>query len=88
MRPLVLNYPTDSMVKNMNDEYMVGTRILVAPVVEEGKNFRAVYLPQGEWIDFWNNVTYSGNNTILVNNDIAKLNTSFALGKIEESYFI
>lgn len=36
MRPLVLNYPTDSMVKNMNDEYMVGTRILVA-IEEEGK---------------------------------------------------
>lgn len=67
MRPLVLNYPNDSIVKNMNDEYMVGTDILVAPVIEEGKECRAVYLPAGEWIDFWNNVTYCGNRWILVN---------------------
>lgn len=73
MRPLVLNYPNDPKVKNMNDEYMVGTKILVAPVVEEGKDFRAVYLPQGKWIDFWNNVTYSGNNTVLINAPLDKL---------------
>ena len=90
MRPLVLNYPTDPAVKNMNDEYMVGTNIVVAPIVEEGKNCRTVYLPQGEWIDFWNNVTYSGNTTILVSAPIDKLplfikkNTILPWGEVKE----
>lgn len=90
MRPLVLNYPDDPLVKNINDEYMVGTQILVAPVVEEGKEYRAVYLPQGEWIDFWNNVTYNGNNTILVNAPLDKLplfirkNTILPWGEVKE----
>lgn len=90
MRPLVLNYPTDPAVKNMNDEYMVGTNIVVAPIVEEGKKWRAVYLPEGEWIDFWNNVTYSGNNTILVSAPIDRLplfikkNTILPWGGVKE----
>lgn len=73
MRPLVLNYENDPHVYNMNDEYMVGEDILTAPVVQEGQTKRAVYLPEGEWIDFWNGVEYAGRNTILVDAPIGKL---------------
>lgn len=73
MRPLVLNYENDPHVYNMNDEYMVGEDILTAPVVQEGQTKRAVYLPEGEWIDFWNGVEYAGRNTILVDAPIDKL---------------
>lgn len=90
MRPLVLNYPNDPLVKNLNDEYMVGSKILVAPIVEEGKTARVVYLPDGEWIDFWNNVIYGGNNTILVDAPLDKLplfvkkDTILPWGKVQE----
>lgn len=73
MRPLVLNYENDPHVYNLNDEYMVGEDILTAPVVQQGQTKRAVYLPKGEWIDFWNSVEYSGGNTILVDAPIDKL---------------
>lgn len=73
MRPLVLNYENDPHVYNLNDEYMVGEDILTAPVVQEGQTKRAVYLPEGEWIDFWNGVEYAGRNTILVDAPIDKL---------------
>lgn len=73
MRPLVLNYDQDPAVRTMNDEYMVGDELLVAPVVQEGQNTRAVYLPAGEWIDFWNGVEYAGKRTILVEAPIDKL---------------
>src|SRR5699024_11512782 len=53
--------------------YMVGEDILTAPVVQQGQTKRAVYLPKGEWIDFWNGVEYSGGNTILVDAPIDKL---------------
>lgn len=73
MRPVVLNYENDPHVYNLNDEYMVGEDILTAPVVQQGQTKRAVYLPKGEWIDFWNGVEYSGGNTILVDAPIDKL---------------
>ena len=73
MRPLVLNYDQDPAVRTMNDEYMVGDELLVAPVVQEGQNTRAVYLPAGEWIDFWNGVEYAGRRSILVEAPIDKL---------------
>ena len=73
MRPLVLNYDQDPTVRTMNDEYMVGDELLVAPVVQEGQNTRAVYLPAGEWIDFWNGVEYAGKRSILVEAPIDKL---------------
>ena len=73
MRPLVLNYENDPHVYNLNDEYMVGEDILTAPVVQQGQTKRAVYLPKGEWIDFWNGVEYAGRNTILVDAPIDKL---------------
>ena len=73
MRPLVLNYDQDPTVRTMNDEYMVGDELLVAPVVQESQNTRAVYLPAGEWIDFWNGVEYAGRRSILVEAPIDKL---------------
>lgn len=73
MRPLVLNYENDPQVYNLNDEYMVGEDILAAPVVQEGQTKRAVYLPKGKWIDFWNGVEHAGKTTILVDAPIDKL---------------
>lgn len=73
MRPLVLNYQDDPQVRNLNDEYMVGTELLVAPVVEQGQTSRQVYLPKGEWVDFWSGVEYSGKTTILVDAPLDKL---------------
>ncbi|GAA3631704.1 glycoside hydrolase family 31 protein [Lactobacillus hamsteri] len=67
MRPLVLNYPNDKHVRKMNDEYMVGSDLLVAPILMEGQTARQVYLPKGEWLNFWTNAEYTGENTILAN---------------------
>jgi len=39
-------------------EYMFGPDILVAPVIESGATTRDVYLPPGEWVDFWQAVAY------------------------------
>lgn len=66
MRPLVLNYPHDQMVQNMNDEYMVGQDLLVAPIVNQGQVKRAVYLPAGQWLNFWTGEEFAGETTILV----------------------
>lgn len=66
MRPLVLNYPEDARTRNLNDEYMVGDQVLVAPVVEQGQASRMVYLPKGDWMDLRTMVTFGGHRDILV----------------------
>jgi len=60
MRPLVYHYEKDPVAGNCNDEFMVGDRILVAPVVMQGMNHRMVYLPEGEWYDYWTKEKLTG----------------------------
>jgi alpha-glucosidase len=65
MRPLVLEYPTEEETYNMDDQFLFGEEILVAPVVEEGITYRQVYLPKGNWIDYNNpQKTYKGKQHI------------------------
>jgi len=60
MRPLVLEYPGDLQVLNLADEYLFGPEILVAPILDEGAFERSVYLPQGNWIDYWSEEIHAG----------------------------
>lgn len=65
VRPLAFDFPNDEKVKNMWDEFKFGPDLLVAPVWESGKRARQVYLPEGQWVDFWDrSKTYSGPKTI------------------------
>ena len=65
-RPLVLNYPDDANTYNLDDEFMIGDDILVAPVVKPDVTQRLVYLPKGVWYDYWTNKKYQGGTTITV----------------------
>ncbi len=60
LRPLVYHYEKDETAKTCNDEFLFGDRILVAPVVEQGKDKRLVYLPEGEWYDYWSREKQTG----------------------------
>jgi len=53
VRHLVWDWPQDPNVHSHSYEYMFGDDLLIAPVIDE-KNSRQVYLPEGQWIDFWN----------------------------------
>jgi alpha-glucosidase len=64
MRPLVLQYPDDPRVFNIADEYLLGSEILVAPILDEGAVERSVYLPQGDWIDYWSEEIHAGQRFI------------------------
>ena len=52
MRALALVYQDDARARVARDEYMFGPDLLVAPVVDENTR-RPVYLPAGEWVDYW-----------------------------------
>ncbi|KAF7401558.1 hypothetical protein HZH68_007378 [Vespula germanica] len=52
--------PTDKTAHKINDEYLLGEEVLVAPVIEEGAVSRDIYLPKGLWKDASDNNTYIG----------------------------
>ena len=60
MRPLLLDYPEDENAYGMDDEFLFGSDLLIAPVLREGATERGVYLPRGEWYDFWSGQMYQG----------------------------
>jgi len=80
MRALVMDFPTDEKVLDINNEYMFGKSFLVQPVTDSMYVSRAtgtavadfsaikkssVYLPgKNQWIDFWNGKIYAGGVTI------------------------
>ncbi len=53
MRGLWLHYPKDAKALAVEDAYLFGPHLLVAPVVELGAKERKVYLPAGTWWDYW-----------------------------------
>jgi alpha-glucosidase len=53
VRPLALSFPTDPRVASLDDQFLCGDALLVAPVLEQGSEARGVYLPAGAWYDFW-----------------------------------
>ena len=65
MRPLVMDFPHDEHVLDLDDEYMFGPAILVCPVTEPAKR-RRVYLPPtpGGWYDFWSGERLEGGRWI------------------------
>jgi len=65
-RPLVLNYPDDESTYNLDDEFMIGDDLLVAPVLKPDVVRRLVYLPKGVWYDYWTREKLQGEQMIEV----------------------
>ena len=59
LRSLVFEWHDDPVVWGINDEYLFGDSFLVAPILHEG-GVRDVYLPQGNWLDFWTGKFHQG----------------------------
>ena len=64
MRALVLQYQDDKRARETKDEYLFGPDLLVAPVIDENTS-RPVYLPSGEWIDYWSGKPVTGGDVVI-----------------------
>ncbi len=64
MRALWFAYPGDRNALLRDDEYLWGDAFLVAPVLEKGARQRRVYLPEGEWWDFWTGEQLDGGREV------------------------
>ena len=79
MRALWLHYPSDTAAVACGDVYLWGRDILVAPVTEQGATQRTLYLPAGDWWDFWSGERIAGGRQITRAVDLATL-TLYARG--------
>ncbi|HTB83465.1 MAG TPA: TIM-barrel domain-containing protein [Candidatus Sulfotelmatobacter sp.] len=67
IRALVLDWPKDRKTREIDDEFMFGDSVLVAPIFADETN-RTVYLPAGDWFDFWTHKKIRGAQSIEVAN--------------------
>jgi alpha-glucosidase/alpha-D-xyloside xylohydrolase len=73
IRALWLHYQDDPEASTRGDEYLWGRDILVAPVTTKGASSRRVYLPEGEWYDFWTGERHGGKREVTRAVDLATL---------------
>jgi len=67
MRPLFIDYPCDSVCYQIDDEYLFGSDLLVAPVLDADVKTRNVYLPADTtWRDAWTDQVYDGGQWLSV----------------------
>ena len=60
VRPLFWAAPADRATYTIDDEFTLGDRLLAAPVLQPGQRERDVYLPPGQWRDYWTGEQHSG----------------------------
>jgi len=60
VRALVMDYPEEEEVRNIDDQYMFGDNLLVCPLTLEDKTTREIYLPQGRWHNFFTGEVVEG----------------------------
>lgn len=68
MRPLVYDWPDDPLAVGVDDEFLLGDSLLVAPLLEENAEGRKVYLPRGQWIGLFDHAQYEGGRQIVAGN--------------------
>jgi alpha-glucosidase/alpha-D-xyloside xylohydrolase len=73
MRALWLHYPGDAEAVKRGDEYLWGRDLLVAPVTAKGATERQLYLPEGDWFDFWTDDRHAGMRQLTRRVDLATL---------------
>ncbi len=66
VRPLFAEEIDNAPLRDIDDAYMLGNALLVAPVVEPGAENRIVYLPKGRWFNYWTGVELIGGREINV----------------------
>lgn len=74
MRPLFYDVPSDMKSWDIEDEYMFGPDVLVAPVLYAGETERKVYLPKGSrWKNYWTGEVVKGGSSVVVSTPIEQI---------------
>ncbi len=70
MRPMFFEYPDDEMCYDLGEQFMFGSDILFAPIVNRGQTVKTVYLPEGNWVLTKDKKDYPGGKFVDVTAEI------------------
>lgn len=74
MRPLFYDFPQDKNAWDIEDQYMFGPELLVAPILHEGERTRRIYLPKGSyWQEFATKTIHEGGQWITSNAPLSEI---------------
>ena len=73
IRPVFLAEPDNPELRGIDDCYLVGDSLLVAPVLKSGSTQRSVYLPRGTWYDYWTGEPLDGGMTVVTTAPLERL---------------
>ena len=60
LKALLLEWPGDPVSWMIEDQYLLGESLMVAPLMEAGQTSRSIYLPGGKWVDYFSGKIYEG----------------------------
>lgn len=73
LRPMLYDFPDDPACYHLHDQVMIGPSLLVAPILQPGRDHRAVYLPEGGWYDFSSGKHYAGGEWIIADAPLERI---------------
>ncbi|MFV3126554.1 alpha-glucosidase [Niveispirillum sp. KHB5.9] len=72
-RPLFLHFPDDRATYALQESYLYGADLLVAPVIQPGVDRWTTYLPKGaDWVEVWTGATHAGGREVTVDAPLGK----------------
>jgi alpha-glucosidase len=78
--------PDNPDIRTIDDCYLLGDSLLVAPVLEGGATRKRVYLPRGEWYDYWTNELLDGGQYMVVPAPLERLPLFVRAGAVLPHY--
>merc|ERR1712216_1003695 len=89
MRPLAYEFPGDSGCRGINDQYMLGPLLLVAPVTQQNATQRGVYFPAGaNWQHFFTTERISGGQWLTVDAPLDLIPVYYRVTHSNSAFFI
>jgi alpha-glucosidase len=73
LRPLLYHFPNDPQTYSLYDQVLLGSSLMAAPIYRPGVEYRAVYLPEGIWYDWWSHAVYAGATHILAHAPLERM---------------
>jgi alpha-D-xyloside xylohydrolase len=74
MRPVFVDFPRDERAWDVDDQFLLGPDLLVAPILFPNSRARSVYLPAGpEWTDAWSGTVHPGGRTVDVEAPLSRI---------------